>query len=157
MPSTKDFTNVDVSNYDNIPIDNARMIGTRLNASYNITVDEEESDDELVSQRELYFRDRPFLSQLLPPECFFVVECDEDLHTLLQTHDFYTNHWDSWCQILACLFEWAGEECGPSRNVLHVDFLLANYVGRNYRDFVRYLNYVRRNEESLRWGTTLNL
>jgi hypothetical protein len=125
MPSTKDFTNVD----------------------------EEESDDEFVSCRELYLRDRPFLVQLLPVEYLLMLECDEDLHTILQTHDFYTNHRENWCQILACLFEWNREECGPSRNVLHVDFMLANYVGRNYRDFVRYLNYVRRNEESLRWGT----
>ena len=149
MPSTKDFTNINVSNQ------NAIQIGDRILESPMI--DEEESDDEFVSNCELYLRDRPFLVQLLPFEYLFKVECDEDLHIILQTHDFYTNHWDSWCQIMACLFEWGGEECGPSRNVLHVDYLLANYVGRNYRDFVRYLNYVRRNEESLRWGTTLNL
>lgn len=149
MPSTKDFTNVDVSNYDNISIDD-RILEPPM-------IDEEESDDEFVSQRELYFRDRPFLSQLLPPEYSYMVECDMDLYTLLQTHDFYTNHWDNWCQIMACLFEWAGEECGPLRHELIVSEELANYVARNYRDFVRFLNYVRRNEESLRWGTTLNL
>ena len=149
MPSTKDFTNVDVSNQNT----NERSFAHQLNVSYNITVDEESDDDEFLTQQDLYLRDRPFLDRLLPPEYSYMVECDMDLYTILQTHDFYTNHWDNWCQILACLFEWSGEECGPFRRELSVSEELANYVARNYRDFVRYLNYVRRNEESLRWGT----
>ena len=186
MPSTKDFTNVDVSKYDIIPIDDRISSFTQLNVSNNIIleppmIDEEESDDdefvsqqysylqdrtflerflpiesdddEFVSQRDLYLLRRPFLERLLPSQYLSMVERDMDLYTILQTHDFYTNHWDSWCQIQACLFEWAGEECGPFRHELIVSEELVNYVARNYRDFERYLNYVRRNEESLRWGT----
>ena len=168
MPSTKDFTNINVSNQNAIQIDDERLFAHQLSTSYNIISEHPMIDDDIPDTffeglehpeshepEDNYLNNRPFLECLLPDEYYSLlsrVDGDDTLLTILQTSDMYTNHWDSWCQIQACLFAWGGEECGRFSHELTLSENLADYVGSNYRDFVRYLSYVRRHEEYLRWG-----